>query len=276
MKKGLIILIALVVLAGIVGLTCTATVETGYTGIVTTFGKVEDRTMEAGLHLKTPFQRIIAMDNREQKSSFTTEAFSSDIQQVDITGSINYAINKATAMNLFKEVGTDYFNKLVYPRMLEITKGVFSKYTAENLVANRQNLSEAIRDGLYGELTGYGINVISLSIENIDFTDAFTDAVEAKQVAQQNKLKAQTEAEQRVIEANAAAEVKKVQADAEAYEVLARAEAEAEANRKISESLTRDLIDYNYAQNWDGKLPMMMSGSDGAVIVNAGDLINGD
>ena len=107
MKKGMIILIAAVVLVLVVALTCTATVQTGYTGIVTTFGRVEDVTLEAGLHFKSPFQRIISMDNREQKSSFTTEAFSSDNQQVDITGSINYAINKSTAMNLFKEVGTD-------------------------------------------------------------------------------------------------------------------------------------------------------------------------
>ncbi|MBP5725569.1 MAG: prohibitin family protein, partial [Clostridia bacterium] len=180
MKKGLIILIVAVILLLVVATTCTATVQTGYTGIVTTFGKVEDVTLEAGLHFKSPFQRIIPMDNREQKSSFETEAFSSDIQQVNIDGSINYAINKKTAMNLFKEVGTDYFNKLVYPRMLEITKGVFSQYTAENLVANRQKLSEQIREGLDQELAGYGINVISLSIENLDFTDAFTDAVEAK------------------------------------------------------------------------------------------------
>ena len=164
MKKGMIILIAAVVLVLIAALTCTATVQTGYTGIVTTFGRVEDVTLEAGLHFKSPFQKIISMDNREQKSSFTTEAFSSDIQQVDITGSINYAINKSTAMNLFKEVGTDYFNKLVYPRMLEITKGVFSKYTAENLVANRQRLSEAIREGLHSELDEYGINVDRKSV----------------------------------------------------------------------------------------------------------------
>ena len=149
LKKGLIIAVIVAVLAAVVATACTATVETGYTGIVTTFGRVEDVTLEAGLHFKSPFQRIIAMDNREQKTSFTTEAFSSDIQQVNVTGSINYAINKSTAMNLFKEVGTDYFNKLVYPRMLEITKGVFSKYTAENLVANRQKLSESIRDGLW-------------------------------------------------------------------------------------------------------------------------------
>jgi regulator of protease activity HflC (stomatin/prohibitin superfamily) len=277
MKKGLIILIPAIVLVLLVATTCTATVQTGYTGIVTTFGKVEDVTLEAGLHFKSPFQRIIPMDNREQKSTFNTEAFSSDIQQVQITGSINYAINKSTAMNLFKEVGTDYFNKLVYPRMLEITKGVFSKYTAENLVANRQKLSESIRDGLSDELQSYGINVISLSIENIDFTDAFTDAVEAKQVAAQRKLQAEIEqaqmtmetqqqAERQRINAEAAANVAKINADADAYAMKVRSEAEAEANKMIAESLTENLIRANEIKSWDGKLPVYMAGEGGTTI----------
>ena len=277
MKKGLIILIAIVVLALLVATTCTATVQTGYTGIVTTFGKVEDVTLEAGLHFKSPFQRIIPMDNREQKSTFNTEAFSSDIQQVQITGSINYAINKKTAMNLFKEVGTDYFNKLVYPRMLEITKGVFSKYTAENLVANRQKLSESIREGLDNELDEYGINVISVSIENLDFTDAFTDAVEAKQVAAQKKLQAEIEqnqmtmepqqqAERKRINAEAEANVAKINADADAYALQVRSEAEAEANKKIAESLTENLIRFNEIKSWDGKLPTYMAGQGGTTV----------
>ena len=100
------------------------------------------------------------MDNREQKTSFATQAFSSDIQQVDVTGSINYAINKATAMNLFKEVGTDYFSKLINPRMLENTKAVFSKYTAENLVAAREQLSSQIRSQISAEMEKYGITIV--------------------------------------------------------------------------------------------------------------------
>ena len=244
---------------------------------MTTFGKVENRTLEAGLHIKSPFQQIISMDNREQKTPFTTEAFSSDIQQVDITGSINYAINKETAMNLFKQVGTDYFNKLVYPRMLEITKGVFSKYTAENLVANRQVLSEQIREGLYQELKDYGINVISLSIENIDFTDAYTDAVEAKQVAAQRKLQAEIEqsqmtmetqqqAERQRINAEAAANVARINADADAYAVKVRSEAEAEANKLIAGSLTESLIRFNEIKVWDGKLPVYMAGEGSTTV----------
>ena len=261
----------------LLAMTCTASVPTGYTGIVTTFGRVEDVTLEAGLHLKTPFQQIITMDNREQKTPFVTEAFSSDIQQVDVTGSINYAINKSTAMNLFKEVGTDYFNKLVIPRMLEITKGVFSKYTAENLVAYRQSLSEQIRDNLLEEMAPYGINVISVSIENIDFTDAFTDAVEAKQVAAQKKLQAEIEESQKTMETQQAAErqrisaeaeasVARINADADAYATRVRSEAEAEANRLIADSLTAELISFNEVKNWDGKLPAYVAGENSTTL----------
>ena len=277
LKKIILIVVAIVVALIILIAACSATVPTGYTAIVTTFGRVEDMTLEAGFHLKSPVQEIVLMDNREQKTSFSTQAFSSDIQQVDINGSINYSINKSTAMNLFKEVGTDYFNKLVSPRMLEITKGVFSKYTAENLVAYRQSLSDQICSDLSGELEKYGINVISISIENIDFTDAFTDAVEAKQVAAQKKLQAEIEQSQKTMEteqqasrekiaAQAAADVAKINADADAYSVKVRAEAEADANKKVAESLTEELIRYTQAQTWDGGLPMYVAGGDATTL----------
>lgn len=276
--KKILIILALIVLAAVLVLTtCTTTIPTGYTAIVTTFGRVEDTTLEAGFHLKSPVQQIVLMDNREQKTSFSTQAFSSDIQQVDINGSINYSINKSTAMNLFKEVGTDYFNKLVSPRMLEITKGVFSKYTAENLVAYRQTLSDQICDELSNELGKYGINVISISIENIDFTDAFTDAVEAKQVAAQKKLQAEIEQSQKTMEteqqanrekiaAQAEADVARINADADAYALKTRAEAEADANKMVADSLTDELIKYTEVQNWNGELPMYMAGSDSTTL----------
>ena len=266
-RLGVVAVIAIVIINF-----CTVQVPTGYTGIVTTFGKVEEYTLEAGFHFKSPFQKIILMDNREQKTAFRTEAFSSDIQQVDIDGSINYAINKPTAMTLFKEVGTDYFNKLVYPRMLENTKAVFSKYTAENLVSAREQLSVQIRANLSVEMERYGITVISISIENIDFTDAFTDAVEAKQVAAQRKLQAEIEQEQKTmeaqqaaqrqtIEAEAKAKVLRIDADAAAYSTRVKAEAEAEANRKIAESLTPEFIQFTQIQQWTGELPEYVSGS---------------
>jgi regulator of protease activity HflC (stomatin/prohibitin superfamily) len=265
-----------VIAVALTAVSCLSTVPAGHTGVVTTFGHVENYTLDAGVHMVKPWQQVVKMDNRVQKQTVKLACFSSDIQEVNMAYTINYQIRKADAMTLYSTVGVAYYDTVVSPNIAEAVKVATARYTAEELVGMRDELANAIELILSEKLEQYNIEVVSTSIEDMDFTDAFTDAVEAKQVAQQNKLKAQTEAEQRVIEANAAAEVKKVQADAEAYEVLARADAEAEANRKISESLTRDLIDYNYAQSWDGKLPMMMSGSDGAVIVNAGDLINGD
>ena len=268
----IIVAVAALLVVVLLATSCITQVPTGSTGIVTTFGRVEEYTLEAGFHLKSPAQRVILMDNREQKKAFTTQAFSSDIQQVDIVGSLNYAINKSTAMTLYREVGTDYYDKLIMPRLLENTKAIFSKYTAENLVGAREQLSIQIRDNMSREMEKYGITVVSISIENVDFTDAFTDAVEAKQVAAQKKLQAEIEQEQKTmeteqqaqrqkIEAEAAADVKKVNADAEAYSTRVKAEAEAEANRKIAESLTDGLIHFTQVKLWDGKLPLYVSGA---------------
>lgn len=269
-------IIAVILAVVLILMSCAAMVPTGHTGVITTFGKVEDQTLDAGFHMVKPWQQVVKMDNRVQKQTVKLACFSSDIQEVNMSYTINYQIKKTNAMTLYSTVGVSYYETVVAPNIAEAVKVATARYTAEELVGMRDELANAIEKILAEKLEQYNIEVVSTSIEDMDFTDAFTDAVEAKQVAQQNKLKAQTEAEQRVIEANAAAEVKKVQADADAYEVLARADAEAEANRKISESLTKDLIDYNYAKSWDGKLPAIMSGSDGAVIVNAGDIINGE
>lgn len=290
-KKKLVRIISVIVAVLFALISIVTYVPTGYTGIVTTFGKVHDGTLDAGISFKAPWDNVIRMDNREQRKSFTLDAFSKDIQEVNIIGSVNLNIDKATAMNLYREVGTGYLDVLVVPRVLEDVKAVISHYTAEELIANRNSLSDSIRELLREDLTSNGINIISISIENIDFTDAFTNAVEAKQVATQEKQRAQTQQEQQTMEARQAAERKrieadanadilKIKADAEAYEITVKAEAEAEANRKIAETITNELIEYTQAQTWDGKLPDTYMGSDNIIPViqtnqyqqaNAGD-----
>ena len=86
-------------LAGVlvIGFGMVATVPTGHTGILTTFGRVEDKTLEAGMHFKSPFQEIVCMDNRTQVAHLQLSAFSSDIQEVLVSYSMNYQIEKANA-----------------------------------------------------------------------------------------------------------------------------------------------------------------------------------
>lgn len=258
-------------------ISCFVTIPTGYTGIMTTFGKVDNRTLEAGLNFKAPWQKIVKMDNREQKVTFDFPAFSSDIQQVQVLGSFTFSINQNTAMNLYREVGTKYVDILINPRVVENVKTVFSRYNAEELISSREILSGEILTLLVEDLKDKGINILSVAIEDIDFTDAFTNAIEAKQVATQNKLKAETEQEQKIIEAeaeaerkrieaNAAAEVKMIEADAFAYETITKAEAEAEANEMISTSLTNEILDKMYYDSWDGVLPKYIGGDSGNMI----------
>lgn len=272
---GIVLCIVLVIIS------CVSYVPTGYTGIVTTFGKVHENTLDAGLNVHAPWDNVITMDNREQRVPFQLEAFSKDIQQVDVQGSINYNIDKTTAMNLYRDVGIEYATILIQPRIQEDVKIVIAKYTAENLIANRQNAADEIFELIRTELEPKGIHVISFAIENIDFTDAFESAVEAKQVATQEKQKAQTQQEQKTmeteqaakrqkIEAEAAAEVQKIEADAEAYALKVKAEAEAEANKKLNASLTDQLISYNQILRWDGKLPTFMGGESTMPILNFG------
>ena len=262
------------------------TVPTGYTGILTTFGKVEPNTVSAGVHVIAPWQKIVKLDNRTQKVSVETDTFSKDIQQVKVSLAVNFCIDQATAQELYKTVGVNYYESVVLPRILENVKAVVAEYSAENLVAKRGELSDEILTRLTDDAAAYGINIISISVEDIDFTDEFTDAVERKQVASQNKLAAETEqaqktmeeqaaadravisakakAEQDIIAANAELEVTKIQAEAALY----AGEKEAEMNKRIAESLTPNLVKYYYIKQWEGVLPKTVLGEDNSFMIN--------
>lgn len=263
----------------IVTASCTS-IPTGYTGIVTTFGRVENTTLDAGIHMIAPWQNVIKMDNRVQKETIEMSCFSSDIQEVDVVYTINYQIDKENAMNIYRTIGKSYYDTAILPNVSETVKTVVARYTAEDLISNRAELALAIEELLGAALSNYNIQIASTAIEDMDFTDAFTNAVEAKQVAAQNKLQAEIEQEQKtmeqqaiaersVIEAEAAAEVAKIQAQADLEVTKIQADAaeyagqkEAAKNKAISESLTDALIDYYYIQQWSGQLPSSYVGSD--------------
>lgn len=255
-----------------------AKVNAGYAGVVDYFGDVKDQPLKPGFHITKYFEHVHPVSIRTEKTTYTVEAFSSDIQQVVMTISVNSNVSEDSAGVLYKKVGMKYKDTLLEPKIQENSKVVISKYTAEALIENREKLSGEVLEKMKKDISPYGINVTSVSIENLDFTDAFESAVEAKQVATQEKQRAKTQEEQKTMETQQAAEraridaeakanVEKIAADAEAYAVSVKAQAEAEANRQISESLTRDLIDYVQANNWNGQLPDTYVGGEGAIPV---------
>lgn len=265
-------------------LTLTVSIPTGHTGVVTTFGHVEDYTYDAGFHFKAPWNSVVLLDNRVQKATVELACFSSDIQEVNCKYTVNYQISKTNAQDIYRTIGTEYFDTVITPNVQECVKTIMAHYTAENLIGKRDALAAEIEELLGTQLIKFNIEVVSTAIEDMDFTDAFTDAVEAKQVAAQNKLKATTEQEQKTMEAEQAAARQKIEAEAAADVAKIAAEAdlevqkinadaaeytgrkEAAKNEAIAKSLTPELIDYMRILQWNGELPETMLGEEASVL----------
>lgn len=221
------------------GFGCITSVDTGYVGIVKTFGKVEDYTFDSGMHFKMPWNSVVQIDNRVQKTTNELPCFSSDIQEVSTTYTVNYQISKTNAQNLYRDVGVDYLETVVNPTIQESVKTVVAKYTAEQLIGKREVLAAEIETLLAENLKKYNIDVVSTAIENMDFTDSFTAAVEAKAVAAQNKLQAQIEQDKLTMEAEQAAMRAEIEARAQASVV----EIQATADKTVAE-INADSAEY--------------------------------
>lgn len=263
-----------------------STVPTGHTGILTTFGKVEDVSLPNGVNLHAPWQNVITMSNKEQKDSGKGIAFSKDIQEVSYSYTIQHMLQPGAAPTLYKNVGTEYFDIVISPAINAIIKTYIGKANAESLIINREAITDDVnREAtIIGEKYGLSLTVI---IDNFDFTDVFTNAVEAKQVAEQEKLRAQTEQEKLTmeaqqkaardkIEAEAAAAIAKINAEADLEVQKINADAaeyagqkEAAVNQAISASLTPELVAYYEIMQWNGQLPTTYMGAgEGIPVIN--------
>ena len=242
-------------------------IPAGHTGVALTFGKVEDTVLQEGLHFKVPFvQKIAVMDNLIVKMDVITEAFSKDLQTITTVVAVNYHVGKENSQTVYKNVGLNFEEVLITPAVNEVLKAVTAKYTAVELVSSRAEVSMLLDDGLNEKLNNYGIFINELNIINWDFSEEYINAVEAKQVAEQNLIKTRTEQEQALVIANTEAQKRVIAAEAEANEIKVLAEANAESNRIITESISEHLIKDQTVAKWDGKLPTVMSGSDNMLI----------
>lgn len=239
---------------------CFTIVRAGHTGVAVTLGKVQEGVLQEGIHFKAPFvQKIVEIDNRIQKLEVNTEAFSKDLQSVKTVLAINYRVDTAKSNSIYKNIGADYETVLVVPAVNEVLKAITAKYTAEESVTNRNLISDGLVVGLNEKLNEIGLYVTDVNIIDFDFSDAFINAIEEKQVAQQKLLKAETEKQTAITNAKAKAESMKI-----------RAEAEAEANRKIGQSLTDKIIENKKVEKWNGSLPKYMVGEESGTLFNIG------
>lgn len=253
--KKLFIPAVVIVIVLILGFGSITVVPAGHTGVVVTMGKVNEGVLQEGLHLKAPFvQDVVFIDNRIQKLEVNTEAFSKDLQSVNTVLAINYRVDTKKSYSIYKNIGPNYEEILVIPAVNEVLKAITATYTAEESVTNRQLISDGLVEGLNEKLNDIGLYVTDVNIIDFDFSEAFITAIEEKQVAQQQLLKAETEKKTAITNAEAEAESKKI-----------KAQGEAEANKLINDSLTNNVIEYKKIEKWDGKMPQV-TGGNGTII----------
>lgn len=243
-------------------------VPAGNTGVVLTLGKVSASSLSEGFHIKAPFiQSVEDMSNKIQVYETPASAVSKDLQTVSSTIAVNYRLVSDKSPDMYKNVGVDYQTVLITPVVQECMKSATAKYNAEQLITERAAVSDEVKTALDSKLNSYGIYIEKFNIVNFDFSGEFNNAIEAKQVAEQNLIKTKTEQEQAIVIAEANAKQKVISANAEAEAILAQAQAQADANRLLEESLSNKVIAYEQIQKWNGVMPRV-TGSDSGLLIN--------
>ena len=243
-------------------------VPAGNTGVVLTLGEVSSTPLTEGFHLKAPFiQTVEDMSNKIQVYETPASAVSKDLQTVSSSIAVNYKLVSDKSPEMYKTVGLDYQTILITPVVQECMKSATAKYNAEQLITDRESVSNEVKTALDSKLNSYGIYIEKFNIVNFDFSAEFNTAIEAKQVAEQNLLKTKTEQEQAKVIANTEAEKKVIAAKAEAEAILKQAQAQADANKLLEESLSSKVIAYEQIQKWDGVMPKV-TGKDGGLLID--------
>lgn len=251
MKKILSLVLCLILTA------CGEVIDTGNRGVRTWFGDVtSEKPLSEGLYFYLPVAgNIVEYECKTQVYTGTFSTYTKDMQPSEIEIAINYSLNRDEVALLHKEVGKSYERTVLRPRIEADVKDIIGQWDAASLVANREKASQQILELMKVNLNERHIVVESVSIKNIDYSDAFERAIEAKVVAKQKA----EEAKNRTIEVEETAKQKVISAEAEAKSMQIRSQA-------LSQN--KNLVEYEAVQKWDGKLPVNIYGSAPIPFIN--------
>ncbi|MDO0825695.1 prohibitin family protein [Desulfosporosinus nitroreducens] len=236
-------------------------VNAGHRGIVLQLGAVRPVVFTEGLHFKIPFiQDVIPIDVRVQKSQSDQTAASKDLQIVTTTVAVNFHLDPNQANTLYQSVGLSYGERIVDPAIGEAVKAVTAQYTAEELISKRSEVSSKIKETLSSKLATYYMILDEINITEFKFSQEFNNAIEQKQIAEQQALKANLDLQRIEIEAK---------------QKIEQAKAEAESLRLQKQEVTAELVklreieaQIKAIEKWDGKLPNVTGGAVPFVDVN--------
>jgi regulator of protease activity HflC (stomatin/prohibitin superfamily) len=229
-------------------------VQPGHRGIVVQLGAVQPKVFEEGLHFKIPFiQEVVPVEVRVQKAESHATAASKDLQVVTTNMAVNFHIEPAAVNKLYQNVGMDYKARIVDPAIGEALKAVTARYTAEQLISKRSEVSQQVKDLLAKKLTTYHMVLDEINITEFKFSEEFNRAIEQKQIAEQQALKSKLDLERIKIEKE---------------QTITKAQAAAESLRLQKQNVTPELVrlreieaQLQAIEKWDGKLPSTTGGA---------------
>ncbi|MBR5411403.1 MAG: hypothetical protein IK104_12095 [Clostridia bacterium] len=247
------------------------TIDTGEVAVVKVLGEAK-YVRYAGTHfdfwLTNTYQ---VYDSKVQNVDITTNTYSSDAQTMDVQMTLQYQIMSDKVVDIAKQYGSlELLENRIRSISIEKTKAVLSSHKAMNIIADRAAMSPAVEKAIKDAIDeDFFVDVTAVVLTNIDFSDAFENAVEEKMIAEQKQLKAAYENQTKVEKSEADAKARLIDAEAEAKALLIQAEAEAEANRLLEESLTDKILRQRYIEKWDGVLPKTVAGDDASILIPA-------
>jgi regulator of protease activity HflC (stomatin/prohibitin superfamily) len=221
-------------------------VNAGERGVLMQFGKVQEQVLGEGLHVIVPtVYSVKTLSVRVQKQESSAEASSKDLQDVFTDVALNWHIIPDEANAIFQQIGDEkeVVARIIAPAVEEVLKAVMAKYTAEEIITKRGEVKAAVDEFLTLRLLTYHIAVDDISLVHVHFSQRFSDAVEAKQIAEQEAKRGEFLALKAVKEAEAKVNL---------------AKGEAEVQRLLQDNLTPELLERQAIEKWDGKLPLIV------------------
>lgn len=224
---GKLILFLLLV---VISLTPVVIIDAGERGVLMQFGKLQPRVLDERIHFIIPIVNTVQKFSvRVQKQESSAEASSKDLQDFFTDVALNWHIIPEEANAIYQQIGNEnlVIEKIINPAVEEVLKAVMAQYTAEEIITKRGEVKAGVDDSLTTRLASYHIGVDDISLVHVHFSKRFSDAVEAKQIAEQDAKRA------------GFITLKTLQ-QAEAQVNLARGEAE--ADRLLRENLNSELL----------------------------------
>jgi prohibitin 2 len=248
-RLGIICVGALVVAGLLAG--SFVTINAGNRGVLLRFGKVAG-VLGEGLNVKMPFVDVVEqMSVKTQLFESKATSASKDLQDVITTIAVNYKLKPEAVGIVYSTIGQSYIDTIARPSIQEVVKSITSRFNAEDLILNRTEVKSEITIELTKRLAERNIIAEDVNITDFQFSTEFTKAIESKVVAVQKVLEAENKLRQVEVEARQAEQKAKGEAAAAiaAAEGQGRAitivtDAQVEANKKISESLNKDVLQY--------------------------------